>query len=170
MGGLRAKMPRTFLVYLAGALALSGIFPLAGFWSKDEILADASHGFTVVYIILTIAAFLTAFYMGRQIWMVFFGKPRSDGAEKAKESPPVVLVPLYILAALSLLGGALNLPGLHSFAHWLEGTLGHAAHAGDFNFIVAITSTVLALSSLILIAASLHKLDSLVRTAVCASV
>ena len=76
MGGLRKQMPVTFWLYLIGTLALAGIFPLAGFWSKDEILLDAARNFPVIYIILTIAAFLTAFYMGRQIWMVFFGKPR----------------------------------------------------------------------------------------------
>ncbi|MBU2612012.1 MAG: NADH-quinone oxidoreductase subunit L, partial [Chloroflexi bacterium] len=76
MGGLRKQMPVTFWLYLIGTLALAGIFPLAGFWSKDEILADAQLHYPVVYILLTIAAFFTAFYMGRQIWMVFFGKAR----------------------------------------------------------------------------------------------
>ena len=84
-----------------------GILPLAGFWSKDEILADAfREGFTLVYWLLTIAAFLTAFYMGRQIWMVFFGKPRHEAAAKAEESPRVITVPLMVLAVLAVLGGA----------------------------------------------------------------
>ncbi len=75
MGGLRKTMPVTFWVYVIGTLALAGIFPFAGFWSKDEILAAAfSQGYTAVYWLLTIAAFFTAFYMGRQIWMVFFGE------------------------------------------------------------------------------------------------
>ena len=77
MGGLRKKMPVTFWVYLAGALALSGIAPLAGFFSKDEILAAAYHGQPAIFVILAVTAFLTAFYMGRQLVMVFFGKPRT---------------------------------------------------------------------------------------------
>jgi len=73
---------------MIGTLALAGIFPFAGFWSKDEILADAfNEGFTAVYWLLTIAAFFTAFYMGRQIWMVFFGEPRHAAAAHAEESP-----------------------------------------------------------------------------------
>jgi len=145
MGGLRKKMPLTFLVYLIGALALSGIPPLAGFWSKDEILADASKENGIVYLLLAVAAFLTAFYMGRQIWMVFFGKPRTEAAEKAKESPVLVTAPLVVLAVLSVLGGVLNLPGIATLEHWLEATLEGAVHAGEFVPFVAILSTVLAL-------------------------
>jgi len=110
MGGLRHKMPTTFAVYMIGALALSGIFPLAGFWSKDEILAHGSEHNQVVYWMLTVAAFCTAFYMGRQLKMVFFGQPRHTAAEHAQESPRVMTVPLMILAALSVVGGFLNAP------------------------------------------------------------
>ena len=77
MGGLRKRIPWTFWTYMAGTLALAGIFPFAGFWSKDEILLDASHfeGTALVYMLLVIAArIFTAFYMGRQVWMVFFGE------------------------------------------------------------------------------------------------
>src|SRR5574341_518946 len=103
MGGLRKTMPVTFWLYLIGTLALAGIFPFAGFWSKDEILADAfNEGFTAVYWLLTIAAFFTAFYMGRQIWLVFFGKPRHEAAARAEESPKIITVPLMVLAALSI--------------------------------------------------------------------
>jgi len=113
MGGLRHKMKSTFVVYTIGALALSGIVPLAGFWSKDEILAHGNDHNQIVYIILTLAAFCTAFYMGRQLQMVFFGKPRHEAAEHAQDSPPVMVVPLWILAALSVVGGLLlNLPFL----------------------------------------------------------
>jgi NADH-quinone oxidoreductase subunit L len=144
MGGLRKTMPVTFWLYMIGTLALAGIFPFAGFWSKDEILADAfNEGFTAVYWLLTIAAFFTAFYMGRQIWMVFFGEPRHEAAAHAQESPKVITVPLMILAFLSILGGALNLPGLHILTEWLEHTI--EVHAGEFVWGVAIISTVLAL-------------------------
>ena len=144
MGGLRKTMPVTFWVYMAGMLALSGVFPFAGFWSKDEILADATaEGYTLVYWLLAIAAFFTAFYMGRQIWMVFFGEARHEAAAHAEESPKVITIPLMILATLSVIGGALNLPGLHTFTTWLEHTIN--VHPGEFNLQVAIISTVLAL-------------------------
>jgi NADH-quinone oxidoreductase subunit L len=144
MGGLRRTMPVTFWLYMIGTLALAGIVPFAGFWSKDEILADAfNEGFTAVYWLLTVAAFFTAFYMGRQIWMVFFGEPRHQAAAHAQESPRVITVPLMILAFLSIFGGALNLPGLHTFTEWLEHTI--EVHAGEFVWSVAIISTVLAL-------------------------
>jgi NADH-quinone oxidoreductase subunit L len=149
MGGLWKRMPVTFWVYLIGALALAGIPPLAGFFSKDEILAEATHLNTPVYLLLTIAAFLTAFYMGRQIWMVFFGNPRTDAAKGALESPALITVPLAILATLSVFGGALNLPGIHTFTDWLEHTLEHA-HPGEFNLTVAALSTGLALAAILL--------------------
>ncbi len=150
MGGMRKTMPTTFWVYLAGALALGGIFPFAGFWSKDEILGDAlADGYTLVYWLLVIAAFLTAFYMGRQIWMVFFGQARHEAAEKAEESPSVITVPLIALAVLATIGGALNLPGLDSLSLWLEHTI-TALHPGEFSPSVALVSTGLALLAILL--------------------
>jgi NADH-quinone oxidoreductase subunit L len=111
MGGLRHRMKTTFVVYTIGALALAGIVPLAGFWSKDEILAHGGEHNLGVYAILTFAAFCTALYMGRQLQMVFFGKPRHEAAEHAQESPPILTVPLALLALLSIVGGLLlNLP------------------------------------------------------------
>jgi len=156
MGGLRHKMKTTFWVYLVGALALAGIVPLAGFWSKDEILAEASTLNPAIYWLLIIAAFFTAFYMGRQIFMVFFGDPRSEPAAQAKESPAVMTIPLIILALLSIVGGFLNFPTLHTFTTWLEHTIqvvaegatGGEAVAGGFNIVVAILSTVLALGAI----------------------
>jgi NADH-quinone oxidoreductase subunit L len=156
MGGLRKTMPITFWVYMVGTLALAGIFPFAGFWSKDEILAAAfSKGYTAVYWLLTIAAFFTAFYMGRQIWMVFFGEPHHEAAAKAEESPRVITVPLMILAALSILGGALNLPkalvgeGLaEKLSVWLEHTI--SIQPGEFIGSVALISTGLALLAILL--------------------
>jgi NADH-quinone oxidoreductase subunit L len=149
MGGLRKTMPVTFWLYMIGTLALAGIVPFAGFWSKDEILLDASLHYTGVYILLSIAAFFTAFYMGRQIWMVFFGEPRHAAAARAEESKPIITVPLMVLAALSLLGGALNLPfeGFHTLGHWLEYTL-HEVEALPLNLQVAGISTILALIAL----------------------
>ncbi len=144
MGGLRKRMKITFWVYLIGAVALAGIPPLAGFWSKDEILAEATLTNGVVYALLIMAAFLTAFYMGRQVLMVFFGEARSAAAENAAENPPIMTVPLIILAGLSVLGGALNLPGVHTFTVWLEHTF-EKVHVGEFHILVAALSTGLAL-------------------------
>ena len=171
MGGLRSRMKTTFIVYLIGAIALAGIPPLAGFWSKDEILLEALTLNPVVYWLLTIAAFFTAFYMTRQVILVFFGRARTSPAEHAQENPPLMTVPLIILAALSVLGGALNLPYLHNFTNWLDHTLGggegaaaqaasgtaEAAHAatgmtaiswGGLNPVVALVSTLLALAAI----------------------
>jgi NADH-quinone oxidoreductase subunit L len=170
MGGLRNRMKTTFWVYLIGALALAGIFPLAGFWSKDEILAKAQDPYPLVYWFLTIAAFFTAFYMGRQIWLVFFGAPRTEPAAHAEESPALMTVPLMILALLSAVGGVLNLPYLHTLEHWLEHTMAAGLHAaegavegaveaaektapyifGGLNLIVALIATVLALAAIFL--------------------
>jgi len=151
MGGLRKTMPVTFWLYMIGTIALAGLPPFAGFWSKDEILLDASHHSQTVYWLLTIAAFFTAFYMGRQIWMVFFGEARHEAATHAEESPRVMTVPLMILAVLSVLGGALNLPfeGLHNLGHWLEHTLGEVEALG-LNLQVAGISTVLAVLAILI--------------------
>ncbi len=149
MGNLRKQMPVTFWLYMFGTLALAGIFPFAGFWSKDEILLDAklhAEHFPGIYWALAIAAFLTAFYMGRQIWMVFFGEERTEVAKHAQESPPLMTVPLMVLAGLALLGGVMNLPfeGFHNLTHWLEHTVGEVESL-PLNLTVAGTSTVLAL-------------------------
>ncbi len=155
MGGLKDKMKTTFGVYVVGAVALAGIFPLAGFWSKDEILADAWHvgmveghwhGMTV-YILLALAAVITAFYMTRQIILVFFGSSRSAAANHATENPPIMTVPLIGLAILSIVGGWINLPWSHMLGSWLEHTH-HFFHGIDFNLTVALTSTALAVASI----------------------
>ncbi|NIM92831.1 MAG: NADH-quinone oxidoreductase subunit L [Anaerolineales bacterium] len=147
MGGLRVRMKTTFWVYLIGGLSLAGIPILSGFFSKDEILTEANHYAFTSYIFLTLAAILTAFYIGRQILMIFYGKVRSEAAAHAKENPPVMTGPLIILAFLSVVGGVINLPGLHKLADWLEHTLGHV-HITEFDPVVAVVSTLLALASL----------------------
>ncbi|MFN2190125.1 MAG: NADH-quinone oxidoreductase subunit L [Candidatus Promineifilaceae bacterium] len=111
MGGLRHKMKITFAVFTVGALALAGIVPLAGFWSKDEMLAHAMENRQyVVEVLLVLAAICTAFYMGRQLSMVFLRKPRSEAAEHASESPPIMTWTLIVLAVLTIFGGILNAP------------------------------------------------------------
>ncbi|MCB8946100.1 MAG: NADH-quinone oxidoreductase subunit L [Ardenticatenaceae bacterium] len=134
MGGLKDKMPWTFRTYMVGALALSGIVPLAGFWSKDEILAHAqSNHFTVVYGMLTVAAICTAFYMGRQLKMVFFGSPRHEAAKHASESSPLMTTPLMILALLAVVGGLLNFPhfGAETAEASHEEAAAEAEHEGE---------------------------------------
>ncbi|MEA3336570.1 MAG: NADH-quinone oxidoreductase subunit L [Chloroflexota bacterium] len=121
MGGLRKKQRWTFLAFLAGALALSG-FPIltAGFWSKDEILATAWYSWRsvagqdwlelLVFVVLAVSAFLTAFYTGRQVLMTFFGKPRTESADHAQESPRSMTIPLLILAVFAIIGGFVGIP------------------------------------------------------------
>jgi len=118
MGGLRRKMPATFWTFLIAGLALSG-FPIitAGFWSKDEILAETYHegqsGEVFAFIIfwmLLIGALLTAFYTARQITMVFLGKPRTSLAEHAHESNKFMTIPLIALSAFALLAGFPGVP------------------------------------------------------------
>jgi len=151
MGGLRKTMPVTFWLYIIGTLALAGAFPFAGFWSKDEILLDAKLHYPAVYWMLTFAAFLTAFYMGRQIWMVFFGQSRHEASAHAEESPKIMTVPLMVLAGLALLGGGLNLPfsGLHTLGHWLAYTLS-GTEALPLNLQVALVSTILVLLAILI--------------------
>jgi NADH-quinone oxidoreductase subunit L len=148
MGGLRKKMPISFWLYMIGTLALAGLPPFSGFFSKDEILLDGSERNPLGYALLAIAAFFTAFYMGRQVWMVFFGKSRHEAAEHAEESPPIMTIPLMVLAFLSIFGGALNLPEVHTFGHWLEYTYEKFhlhLHIPEFSFLIAGSSTGLAL-------------------------
>jgi len=145
MGGLWNRMRTTAVVYIIGALALAGIVPLAGFWSKDEILLEASHLNQVAFVLLLIAAGFTAFYMTRQVLFVFFGKPKSEAAAHAAESPKVMTVPLMILAFFSVTIGLINAPGIGLFSTWLEGE----AH-GEFSLLVAGGSTALALVAIFL--------------------
>ncbi|WP_298819903.1 NADH-quinone oxidoreductase subunit L [Chloroflexus sp.] len=140
MGGLKDAMPITFRTYVIGALALAGIVPLAGFWSKDEILAHAiSHGHTPIFIILFLTSLLTAFYMGRQVALVFFGTQRDPGYHP-HESPAIMTVPLIVLAVGAVIGGVINLPVLHWLTDWLEPVLHEKA--GEFNIWLALIATI----------------------------
>ncbi len=159
MGGLKNRMKTTFWVYLIGAVALAGVPPLAGFWSKDEILAEGFQLNQPAYYMLTIAAFLTAFYMTRQVLMVFFGKSRSLAAEHASESPKVMTIPLIILAVFSAFFGLVNLPDFHGFTDWLEQThamehsveyMHHLLSQGSFILWIAILSSALAIAAIVI--------------------
>ncbi|MBN1680407.1 MAG: NADH-quinone oxidoreductase subunit L [Anaerolineae bacterium] len=165
MGGLRHKMPLTYWTYLVGTLALAGIIPFAGFWSKDEILVDSLKlglddgrldGYLGFGMLLAAAAF-TAFYMWRQVSMVFYGEPRHAAAEHAGESAPVMVWPLMGLAFLSAVIGLINVPsgfpvlgwlyGEHQFANWLEESVTYA-HGGEFNWLLATIAVALALAAI----------------------
>ncbi|MFH1331587.1 MAG: NADH-quinone oxidoreductase subunit L [Actinomycetota bacterium] len=126
MGGLRKSMPATFWTFVVGSLALAGVVPLAGFWSKDEILAslyyDSQHGggslATFVLVLALAGAFVTAFYMARAVNLTFFGK--YQGAGHPHESPLVMTYPLIGLAALAAVGGLVNVPGAFTaLTEWL---------------------------------------------------
>ena len=146
MGGLRKAMPTTFLTYMVGALALAGVVPLAGFWSKDEILAHAlAFGNWPQLILLFLTSLLTAFYMGRQVALVFYGEQR-DPHYHAHESGRVMTVPLIVLAVGTIFGGLLNLPAFfpgQPLAHWLTDWLRPvlAEEPGSFNFWLAALAT-----------------------------
>ncbi len=119
MGGLFRRMPHTAITFLIATAAITGIAPLSGFFSKDAILAGALYSHStawasvgrIAYALGALAALGTAFYMSRVVFLTFFGAPRTHAAEHAHESSPVMTVPLWILAILSIVALALGLPG-----------------------------------------------------------
>ena len=144
MGALRALMPVTAGTFIIGWLAIAGVPPFAGFWSKDEILLYAYDKSPVLYVLGLVTALLTAYYMTRQVIMVFFGTARwhdaheehgAHGDFEPHESPSVMLVPLVVLAMLSVVGGLIQLPGWFwipsSWQHKLESWLEPVVHAGE---------------------------------------
>jgi NADH-quinone oxidoreductase subunit L len=137
MGALRTVMPITAGTFIIGWLAIAGVPPFAGFWSKDEILLFTLASSPVLYVIGLVTAVLTAFYMTRQVVMVFFGEARwqshaddhgAHGEFRPHESPPIMLFPLVVLAGLSVVGGAIQLPSFgiipdgwrHRLEDWLH--------------------------------------------------
>jgi NADH-quinone oxidoreductase subunit L len=159
MGGLRKKMPITFWTFLIGGFALSG-FPLvtAGFWSKDEILADAFiNGHLTIFITLAVAAFMTAFYTMRQITLTFLGEARTKEAEHAHETPWTMTAPLVVLSVFAIGYGWVGIPehfpligGLvpNWFHEFVGGTLAEHPPVLEFNIVPLLTSLVVALGGL----------------------
>lgn len=130
MGGLRRRLPKIFLFYMAGALALVALPPFSGFFSKDEILwALFASGRYGLWAMAFAAALITAFYMGRLTGLVFFGKERFKGPAPPRRAPPLMWIPMGVLALLSLFGGLLGWPHLLSeifpghFPHFLQAFL-----------------------------------------------
>ena len=160
MGGLKEKMPKTFWTFLAGGFALSG-FPIvtAGFWSKDEILAHAWNEFMIegitswpffVWLLLTVAAFLTAFYTARQISLTFLGKPRGHHAEHAHETPNTMTIPLIVLAFFALTLGFVGIPEeiVGQGNNWFHNFIGHEYEATPLSIQVMVLSSAMAVGGL----------------------
>ena len=132
MGALRKLMPVTAITFIIGWLAIAGVPPFAGFWSKDEILLYVYANNRGLYVVGLLTALLTAYYMTRQVIMVFYGEAKwkdhahdhgAHGDFEPHESPKIMLFPLIVLAGLSVVGGAMQLPfskKLHFLEHWLE--------------------------------------------------
>ncbi|MBL8012595.1 MAG: NADH-quinone oxidoreductase subunit L [Candidatus Omnitrophica bacterium] len=110
MQGLLKQMPITGWTFVLGTLALCGIFPLSGFFSKDEILALAFEHNGLLYVVASLTSLLTSFYMGRLLWVAFWGQPNAHDKHPAHESPAVMTLPLIFLAILTVTGGFLGIP------------------------------------------------------------
>ncbi len=141
MGALRKLMPITAATFIVGWLAIAGVPPFAGFWSKDDVLLGAYDKSPVLWALGLVTALLTAYYMTRQVIMVFYGKARwhdaheehgAHGDFQPHESPAIMLLPLVVLAGLSIFIGLINLPFTRSserLTAWLEPVIG--AHEGE---------------------------------------
>jgi NADH-quinone oxidoreductase subunit L len=125
MGGLKKVLPITFMTMLLGTLAISGVPPFAGFFSKDEILAHVYEHNRVLWLIGSIASLFTAFYMFRLMFITFWGAFRGTHEQEhhLHESPKAMTIPLIILAVLSVLGGALGLPEFWGMPNWMSENL-----------------------------------------------
>jgi NADH-quinone oxidoreductase subunit L len=163
MGGLARRLPWTHGTMLMATLAIAGIPPFAGFFSKDEILAGAfGSGHLVIWAMGLAGAFLTAFYMFRLYLLAFRGSSRltHEAEHHLHESPPAMIVPLFVLAVLSVVGGLVGPPmieGGHPFARWLAPVLGGAegAHEGAAHAMTAATEWTLILLSVAIAAAGI---------------
>ena len=170
MGGLRKLMPVTAATFIVGWLAIAGVPPFAGFWSKDDILLAAYDKNPVLWALGLITALLTAYYMTRQVIMVFYGEARwhdaheehgAHGDFEPHESPTIMLIPLVVLAVLSIVGGAINLPfNAHTerLTSWLEPVLGvHESDTAKLPFaLIAVAIALLGIAASIMIY-SKHK-------------
>jgi NADH-quinone oxidoreductase subunit L len=137
MGGLRKFMPWTYATFVIAALSIAGIWPLAGFWSKDEILAASLSNQPILFYLAMITVFMTAFYMFRVVFLTFGGEYRGGGEAHGKphESPSVMVMPMVVLAVLAVISGLWNVTGAFGglFGHgetqgFAEGFFGILAH------------------------------------------
>jgi NADH-quinone oxidoreductase subunit L len=173
MGALRKLMPITAVTFIVGWLSIAGVPGLSGFWSKDEILAKAWFsditGNKALWLVGIVTALLTAFYMTRQVWLVFFGNARWDAALPADdanvddgaplthahavephESPLTMTFPLLVLCGLSIVGGFLSLPftdpNLEFLVHWLDPSLEGAGHIEASSFLAGLGLSLVAIA------------------------
>jgi NADH-quinone oxidoreductase subunit L len=157
MGGLYPKMKTTAITFIIASLSISGIFPLSGFWSKDEILAVASHYHNPIFLIVgTLVAGMTSFYMFRLCFVTFFGKPRDKHRfDHAHESPKVMTIPLMALAFLAIFAGWVGIPWLkHGYSTFVYH---HHPHHAEPSYILMIISTLVALTGIYFAYAMYYK-------------
>lgn len=168
MGGLRGKLKTTFATMMIGTIAIAGLPPFSGFFSKDEILAHAYAHNKVLWAIGLLTAFLTAFYMFRMMFLTFSGKYRGThhAEEKIHESPSTMTLPLIVLAVLAAIGGLINIPhvfgGNEWLAHWLSGA-GIAQHELDLDHTTEFA--LMGVSVLAALAATLYAYTKYVKNA-----
>ncbi|MGV3774999.1 MAG: NADH-quinone oxidoreductase subunit L [Verrucomicrobiales bacterium] len=130
MGGLSKKLPSTYRTFLLGTLALAGLWPMSGFFSKDEVLYTAYHAKPLLFAVGILVATLTTFYMFRLMFVVFYGGQRTEAASHAHESPAVMTAPLWILAVPTVIGGIIGIDAFlkagadHHGSHSILGSLG----------------------------------------------
>ena len=146
-GALRAAMPVTSVTFIVGWLAIAGVPPFAGFWSKDEILAYAFDSSPALWVVGLVTAVLTAFYMSRLVFMTFYGEARYSDERHPHEPSPLMTVPLMVLAGAAVVAGVMNLPftsDLHFLGTWLKPSLfgneAHLAVGGGLQWLLALVA------------------------------
>lgn len=166
MGGLKNRLPHTYKVFLVATLTISGIPLLSAFFSKDEILWKAyssAHGHPLLWLLGLTAAILTAFYIFRLFYLTFHGKSNvtAEAEKRLRESPPVMVVPLYILAFLAIFGGYIGLPHALGGGAWFEkflapvtaqsiqGVEAGSHHAPSLEYVLMLASVVAALLGIV---------------------
>lgn len=154
MGGLSNRIPWTHRLFLIGTIAIAGLPPLAGFWSKDEIMAHAfTHHHYLLYSMAAVGALMTSFYMFRLTYLTFYGSSRMDThtAEHVHESPMVMVAPLLVLAFLSIVGGlVLGFPPEHGWLHGFLGSVvgGGAEHEAGAGMVILLMSIAIVIALL----------------------
>ena len=163
MGGLKKKMPVTYITFFIATIAISGIPPFAGFFSKDQMLAEIFVHNKVLFVLAVVVSLMTAFYMFRLLFLTFFGEFRGNSIQKnhVHESPKSMTIPLMILAALSVVGGFIGFPHelghqLH-LHHWLDGFLATSIKTGKIEMtltteLILMATTIILILAVILIA------------------
>jgi NADH-quinone oxidoreductase subunit L len=166
MGGLKKKMPITYITFFIATIAISGIPPFAGFFSKDQMLAEIFVHNKVLFVLAVVVSLMTAFYMFRLLFLTFFGEFRGNSIQKnhVHESPKSMTIPLMILAALSVVGGFIGFPHelghqLH-LHHWLDGFLATSIKTGKIEMtltteLILMAVTIILILTVILIARTL---------------